>query len=59
MHFIEEAALNALNILDKFYSGSIRFMNFKMEGIGKTITRVRFNSESNLPEKPKIKRHFL
>ena len=44
MYFIEEAALDAFILFNKVYPRKILFMNFKLEVIDKTITRVDLRS---------------
>ena len=44
MYFIEEAALDVFILFNKVYPRKILFMNFKLEVIDKTITRVDLRS---------------
>ena len=57
IHFIDEAVLNAFILYNKQFAGKMRFMNYKIEVIEKSLQRASATDETNT--NPKIGRHFL
>ena len=58
MHFIEEAALNSFILYNKVNPGELRFMQFKLGIVEKTINRARAANVTQIYHVPQVGRHF-
>ena len=59
MHFIEEAVFNSFTLYDKVNPGKLRFMQFKLHIMKKTINRARAINIPQIYHVPQVGRHFL
>ena len=59
MHFIEEAVLNSFILYDKVNPGKLRFMQFKLHIVEKTINRARAINIPQIYHVPQVGCHFL